>query len=481
MCFIPFINVPYISTVMHIVNHSMKVIVSVILLLFSSISIIGQQTTPENALHNYIHNSDTSFEWTINDSLSQDGLTIYRIIFTSQTWQKMPWKHELMVMVPDKPSNSKAFLFIQGGENDDKGEPKLSPFNNGTVKAFSQIASQNRAVTAILSQIPRQPLFGGKVEDALTVETLKYFEQTGDFSWPAWFPMTKGAIRAMDVIEQMTKTIGKPVDGFVVGGGSKRGWTTWLTAAMERNRVKGAVPMVIDILNMPVNVEYQKEMFGTYSEAIGDYTEAGFAEKFLSKEGQILIKMIDPYSYRSLVDMPKLIVNATNDQFWTVDAIKNYLGEIPGLNRITYVPNVNHGLGDKIEALSATSAFFHFIASAEEMPNPIYTIVADKSKMSIHAKVQTEDLIDIHIWYADSQSKDFRQSTFHKKSLTIPLKNEMQIDVDYPSTGFRAFYVAFEYKHPTSGKTYNLCSRMYVASTEQLFDKPYRPNRGESH
>ena len=35
---------------------------------------------------------------------------------------------------------------------------------------------------------------------------------------------------------------------FMVAGGSKRGWTTWTTAAVDK-RVFGAIPIVMDMLD----------------------------------------------------------------------------------------------------------------------------------------------------------------------------------------------------------------------------------------
>lgn len=39
------------------------------------------------------------------------------------------------------------------------------------------------------------------------------------------------------------------IDDFVVAGASKRGWTTWLNSIIDE-KVRAAVPIVIDILNV---------------------------------------------------------------------------------------------------------------------------------------------------------------------------------------------------------------------------------------
>ena len=54
----------------------------------------------------------------------------------------------------------------------------------------------------------------------------------------------------MDAVQAWASEQGKgEVKRFVVTGGSKRGWTTWLTGAVD-NRVIAIAPMVIVMLNM---------------------------------------------------------------------------------------------------------------------------------------------------------------------------------------------------------------------------------------
>jgi len=81
---------------------------------------------------------------------------------------------------------------------------------------------------------------------------------------------------------------------------------------------------MIDMLNMGVNIEYQKEVWGDYRIEIQDYVKLGIEQKLGTPGGDDLVKMIDPYSYRKSLTMPKMIFMGTNDPYWPADAIKNF-------------------------------------------------------------------------------------------------------------------------------------------------------------
>ena len=69
-----------------------------------------------------------------------------------------------------------------------------------------------------------------------------------------WFPMVKASLRAMDMTTEFVKDqYGKSLIKWGVSGGSKRGWTAWLTAAVDPERVKLIVPVVCDFLNFRGN------------------------------------------------------------------------------------------------------------------------------------------------------------------------------------------------------------------------------------
>ena len=90
--------------------------------------------------------------------------------------------------------------------------------------------------------------------------------------------------------------------------------------------------MVIDVLNVRNQMEYQKPTWGKYSEQINDCTIRGLQEIMETEEGESLLAIVNPYNYRSLLTMPKLSVIGTNDRYWVLDALNiywnNFLGPI---------------------------------------------------------------------------------------------------------------------------------------------------------
>ena len=88
--------------------------------------------------------------------------------------------------------------------------------------------------------------------------------------------------------------------------------------------------------------------------------------------------MIDPYSYRKTLTMPKMIFMGTNDPYWPVDAVKNYIDSIPGDNHICYIPNAAHDLGDKKKAFTTLGAFLATTITNEKNPVCDYTVFRRK-------------------------------------------------------------------------------------------------------
>jgi PhoPQ-activated pathogenicity-related protein len=425
--------------------------------------------TPETALQAYLHNTDKSFKWEVQDKTKAEGSTLYRVLFTSQQWRGINWNHELTIIVPDLLKYNDALLFITGGSVKD-GKPNTHKWDEDLTKSLSKVAKTNMAIVAIIWQVPSQPLYDDLTEDALISYTLHNYLKDKDFTWPLLFPMTKSAIKAMDVVQAFSKKeIKRKINHFIVSGASKRGWTTWLTGANDK-RVKAIGPMVIDVLNMPVNVDYQKKVWGDYSIEIEDYVKLGIAQQFGTPGGNDLVKMVDPYSYRKTLTMPKMIFMGTNDPYWPVDAVKNYIDDIPGDNHICYTPNAAHDLGDKKKAFATLSAFVGTTLTNGKYPICKYDISEKDGIVILKIKSTPELLVDAILWSAESKDQDFRDEKWVDTSLNSANKAEITVEIKKPASGFKAFYVDLKYKAPLSDD-YTQSTRMFVSTDQKLLLK----------
>ena len=57
--------------------------------------------------------------------------------------------------------------------------------------------------------------------------------------------------------------------------------------------------------------------------------------------------------------MPKLLINGTNDRYWTLDALNIYWDDLKGPKSVVYLPNAGHNLAvNRDYALNGIGAFF---------------------------------------------------------------------------------------------------------------------------
>ena len=454
----------------HRTKHKLPFMVTFVLLFLS-----WQIAAAETALQQYIHNGDTSFAWQVLDSTQVADVRAYRLRLVSQTWRDIPWIHELVVMVPQRVKHNEGLLFVSGGTaNEQTGEPNYRSWDDQLVQHIGHMAHNCQAVTAVLWQVPRQPLFGGMAEDVLVSYTFHQFQETRDVTWPLLFPMTKSAVRAMDAVSQLARSrqAKRDVNRFVVSGISKRGWTTWLTAASDP-RVVAFAPMVIDILNMPVNVPYQRHMFGAYSLEIQDYVNLGLTEAVGSGPGKQLVDMVDPYSYRRGLSLPKLLCFGSNDEYWTADAVKNYVDSIGGHTLVQYTPNAGHSLDHGRDAVPALETFFWQTLHGGHYTKLACEVQQEGAHVHFALKASKAKLLQAELWEAVSPTLDFRKQRFERVVQMMSGKKRFRLSATLPQSGYKAFFVRCVFRHPVQG-SYALCSRMYTADSKTLFDKPYQ-------
>ena len=196
-----------------------------------------------NALESYVRKQDASCAWKRTEQKRIRDATVTHLEFTSQTWRGHLWRHDLLVLRPTSVRRADtAMLFITG-------DTYTAP-NQLETDRFHEVAQRAGAVVAILNKVPNQPLYDGRKEDALIAFTFDQYLKTSDPTWPLLFPMVKSALRAMDALQSFAEQeFDQRIERFVVSGESKRGWTSWLTGAVD-TCVVAIAPMAIDMLKM---------------------------------------------------------------------------------------------------------------------------------------------------------------------------------------------------------------------------------------
>ena len=237
----------------------------------------------ETALDRYVAAPDSHFAWRRVRTVPAAGATVSVLELTSQQWlterevTRPIWTHWLTVARPPRISSDVGLLFITGGDADDAAPAKAPGW-------LVDIAHDTGTVVAELRMVPNQPVVfvddpahTPRYEDDFIAYTWEHFLRTGDDRWPARLPMTKSAVRAMDAVTAFTASPAggaAPVRRFVVSGASKRGWTTWATAAVDR-RVVAIAPIVIDLLNLEASFRHHWQAYGYWAPAIKEYEDRG--------------------------------------------------------------------------------------------------------------------------------------------------------------------------------------------------------------
>ncbi len=439
------------------------------------------QLDKRTALDRYVAEPDANFRFSLASTNSAGRCAVYVLDLTSQAWlttnevDRPLWKHWLTIIKPEKVDHRQALLFIGGGGND-KPAPKNVDDN------LVRIAQETHSVVAELKMVPNQPVqFRGenrtRVEDELIAYTWDKYLRTGDEKWPARLPMTKSAVRAMDTI---TTFCGGPsfgnvkVDQFVVAGGSKRGWTTWTTAAVDK-RVVGMVPIVIDVLNLESSMRHHYGAYGFWAPAVGNYTELNIMDWTGTPQFQKLMQIEDPYSYRQRFRMPKLMINASGDQFFLPDSSQFYFQDLPGIKYLRYVPNADHSLKGT-DAWQSLLAFYEGILNQAALPQFNWTWEKnDAIRIKTSAKPSA-----ITLWQATNpNARDFRLETlgpvWQSKPLALGTDGSVLAQVPAPAKGWTAFFV--ELTFPGIGSVpYKFTTPVRVTPDTEPFQ--FKPDHG---
>lgn len=404
-------------------------------------------------LDDYVNTPDPAFSYELKADATVKATThetrVYHLV--SQNWLKESevdrtlWEHWVSVCIPAERAHTPALLFISGGGNDSD-----APGPNG---ALEQIAIRTKSIVVEIKQIPNQVLHfteekmapyieKGRKEDALIVYGWDKFLEGGRAEWLARLPMTKAVVRAMDLVQKEIPDVEK----FFVVGASKRGWTTWTTAAVDK-RVMGIAPAVIDVLNFVPSLDNHIKAYGFWAPAVSEYEEMNITGRYHSERMAELLAIVEPYSYLDRLTMPKYIVNSMGDQFFPPNSSQYYFDDLKGEKYLRYMPNTDHGLS--LEAYMNMASFYNALLT--DTPRPEFTWKSEADGTLEVTCVTKPD--KVLLWQAHNpKGRDFRLEEIGKAYTSMPLEGKdgvYRARPDVPESGYTAFTIEMTFANPS--------------------------------
>lgn len=446
------------------------------------------------ALDDYIAAPDSNYSYMEVDSDSDLFTSAYTLKLTSQGWRDSSevdhvfWSHWVTIYKPTLNfliTTDTALLLISDGNNAE-ADP-APPYD----EQLRQLSLGTGSVVVVLSAVPNQPLqFSDEMiprrEDEIIAYSWDKYLRGGDVFWPLQLPMVKSVVRCMDAVDDFIYTVTggtKPINQFVLTGGSKRGWTAWLTAAVDPDkRVAAIAPIVSDLLNMKRSFAHHWAAYGFWADALWPYEELGIFEWFDTPQATALLEIVDPFEYLNRLQMPKFIINSAGDDFFVMDSIQFYIDELTGETYLRHVPNTDHYLTDAFDDVySSMVPFYDAFLNNDARPEFSWSIEQDGS-----IRVETIDTPKaVNLWQASNPTtRDFRLVTIGATWQSSPLSDEgggVYVGrVAEPESGWAAFFVELIYESPFQGADsydYHFTTQMHVLPEILPFEADFNRNR----
>ena len=426
-------------------------IVISLVLAYSMLNFIFLSTEEQyTSMSDYIESTKNEFSYDIQEVIYEENWTGYHIKMISGEWldskkvDQVEWWHYVDIIIPKQTTSSTGIMFIDGGEkSEDYFRLDAQSIRN---------AIKTEAVIVNISNIPFQPLnFLSSEQDSFEEDDLiafawnKFLKQGAkqkDVEWLPRFPMTRAIVRAMDLAQEIILQNDIVVKDFVVSGASKRGWTAWTTAAVD-SRVKAVVPMVIDMLNLVPSFENHYRSYGEFSPAVQEYVNYNIQDWLGTEEFKVLMSYIEPFSFIDKFTMPKYIINAGSDEFFSTDSWRFYYDKLPGEKIIRYVPNKNHSLDGRYLTEDLVSYFYRVINDIE-IPSLSWNLSDNK----LIAELDYDGEYDVSVWTAKNDNgRDFRLweegELWEETSIGKFANNKYELNVNSNFKGYKATMIEF--------------------------------------
>jgi PhoPQ-activated pathogenicity-related protein len=161
----------------------------------------------------------------------------------------------------------------------------------------------------------------------------------------------------------------------------------------------------------------------------------------------MLLGLVEPYSYRDRLTIPKFIVNASGDQFFLPDSWQFYFDDLKGEKYLRYVPNADHSLKDS-NAPTSLLAFYGAIVKGVARPKFDWSAGKDGT-LVIQPETKPRK---VTYWQATNPAaRDFRIETLGPVWKGTEVQPDAQgayrAKVEKPEKGYTAGFLEVEFDY----------------------------------
>lgn len=380
-------------------------------------------------------------------------------MLASQSWpdpqQGTVWRHRVELLQPDVAQPGPALLVINNGVAHDGGGRPVGAANDLPDDVLETLVrTLGMAVVSIADVPPQATALPGdptlRTEDDLVAASWRRYldAPAGHAHWPLHLPMAQSAIRAMDLADRELPVAQRP--SYIVTGASKRAWASWLLPLVDE-RVSHLAPFVIDMHWQALAPHIRHVYGGRWPIALGPYVEHGITDAIGSKGFADLMAIVDPYTYlqgprASRLALPKLLVNASGDDFFPPDATIHYLSALPGPTTLRVAPNSDHG-GIRRHTLEMLVPALRRWRS--DLPLPQVNAHWDAATARMRVQTGKERPVSGVLWQAyNPDARDFRHAcgiTYVPTVLTVAADGHTDVALETPGRGWTASFIELSY------------------------------------
>lgn len=397
--------------------------------------------------------------WQLQQRDRFDGGHRRSFLLQSQRWpdpvRGAPWLHRVELLQPDTPTPGPALLVINNGVAYAGGTlPPGAATDVTAAQLETLVRTLGMAVVSIADVPPQAMALPGdpvlRIEDDLVAASWRRFldAPATHAHWPLQLPMTEAARRALDLADHELPAAQRP--SYVVTGLSKRGWTSWLLTLGDE-RISHLAPLAIDMHWEALAPHIQRNHGGRWPVALTPYVQHGITDAIGSPGFAALMRLIDPYRqlqgpHHARLGVPKLLLNASGDDFFPPDASSFYFAALPGPSTLRMAPNSDHA-GIRNFSLETLLPALRRWRSGNALPQVRSQWDAATGRLQVSAG--GERARTVVLWQAHNpHSRDFRHACgvrYTARALPPADAGSFDVALQVPTTGWSASFVELHY------------------------------------